>query len=113
MDRDIIVSLVIAVFASTGFWTVINGVLQRRADRKKSASSKHGAITSMLLGLGHDRIYDLCERYIERGYITTSEYDNLKYLFDPYVALGGNGTGIKLKEAVDKLPVKASHEFEQ
>lgn len=109
MDREIIISMIVAVFASTGFWTVINSLLARRAAK----GDRKDALTQMIIGLGHDRIYEICERCIERGYVTTSEYDNLKYLYEPYVALGGNGTGTKLKELVDKLPIRTSHEFEQ
>ena len=92
---QIVVPIVAAIFASTGFW-------QYMSDRKK----KRSAETELLIGLAHDRIYDLCERYIERGYITTSEYDNLMYLYRPYSRCGGNGTATKLIEAVDKLPMK-------
>ena len=92
---QIVVPIVAAIFASTGFWQYIS-------DRKK----KRSAETELLIGLAHDRIYDLCERYIERGYITTSEYDNLMYLYRPYARCGGNGTATKLIEAVDKLPMK-------
>lgn len=92
---QIVVPIVAAIFASTGFW-------QYMSDRKKKRSSE----TELLIGLAHDRIYDLCERYIERGYVTTPEYDNLMYLYRPYTKCGGNGTATKLVEAVDKLPMK-------
>lgn len=35
-----------------------------------------------------------------RGEITADEMDNLTLLYDPYVALGGNGTIKKLMERV-------------
>ena len=70
---QIVVPIVAAIFASTGFW-------QYMSDRKK----KRSAETELLIGLAHDRIYDLCERYIERGNVSTSEYDNLMYLYRPY-----------------------------
>lgn len=39
----------------------------------------------MLKGLGHDRICYLGECYIQRGYITKDEYENLHdYLYLPY-----------------------------
>lgn len=94
-----IITIIVAVFASTGFWQFINA----RIDAKKKARS---AETELLLGLAHDRIYDLCERYIERGYVTTPEYDNLMYIYRPYHGCGGNGTGDRLIERVDKLPMK-------
>lgn len=91
----IVLPIVLAIFASNGFW-------QFMSDRKKKKSTE----TELLLGLAHDRIYDLCEKYITRGDITTSEYDNLMYIYRPYHKCGGNGTGDKLVNKVDKLPMK-------
>ena len=60
----------------------------------------------MLLGLGHDRIVYLGSCYIERGYITQDEYENLHdYLYEPYLALGGNGTAKKVMAGVERLPL--------
>lgn len=61
----------------------------------------------MLLGLAHDRIMSLGMEYINRGYITHDEYENLRrYLFEPYEALGGNGSAGRVMQEVDKLPIK-------
>lgn len=85
-----------AVLASSGFWAW----MQNR-NNKKSAS------TQMILGLGHDRIISLCEQYIERGWISTDEYENLNtFLFEPYIKMGGNGTAKRLMAIVDNLPTK-------
>lgn len=94
-----IIPIIVAVFASTGFWQFVNNRIESKK-RKKSAE------TELILGLAHDRIYELCRHYIARGDITTSEYDNLMYLYRPYHKCGGNGTGDKLIEEVDKLPMK-------
>lgn len=85
--------------ASSGFWAFI----QNRQERKS-------ARTRMLLGLGHDRIISLCEKYIERGWITYSEFENLdKYLFKPYVDMGGNGTAKRMMAIVSNLPVHSDN----
>ena len=64
-------------------------------------------IEASLRGLGHDRITYLGQKYIEKGYITRDEYENLHdYLYLPYADLGGNGTAKKIMEEVDKLPMK-------
>lgn len=98
--RDIILAIIGAVFASTGFWTLINQLIVNRK-KKKSAE------TQMLMGLGHDRICYLGETYIDRGYISREEFENLHdYLFLPYQKLGGNGTAAKIMAEVDKLPLK-------
>lgn len=93
---QVIVTIVCALIASGGFWTLI----QKRIDR----NSVH---TQMLIGLGHDRIMFLGMTYIERGWITRDEYENLcQYLYEPYAKLGGNGSAKRVMDAVAQLPIK-------
>lgn len=88
--------VVLAMFASSGLWAFLQALVN-----KKSAK------TRMILGLGHDRIVYLCMKYIDRGWITEDEYEDLeKYLYEPYVKLGGNGTAKRLMDAVGKLPFR-------
>lgn len=107
MDSTGITTIVIAIFASTGFWSFLSARFSRcdqkqdREDRVLDQQSK------MLKGLGHDRIVYLGKEYLKHGYITTDEYENLhNYLYLPYKDLGGNGTAEKIMSEVDKLPVK-------
>jgi len=89
------VTVVCAVLASSGFWAY----LQARHEKKD-------AKTKMLLGLGHDRIVALAMSYIERGWITQDEYEDLnKYLYNPYREMGGNGTAERLMTEIKKLPI--------
>jgi hypothetical protein len=61
----------------------------------------------MLIGLGHDRIMYLGMRYIDRGWITRDEYENLNtYLYEPYKNLGGNGSALRVMQEVNKLPIR-------
>lgn len=96
MRQEILIAIFTAVFASTGFWTLINAIYQNKA---KSKTAERAALVALL----HDRIYDLSQHYISRGYVTVEEYDNLNYLWEPYNDLGGNGTGKKLFEQVGKI----------
>ena len=94
-----IVTIVCSVLASSGFWAYI----QKRGD-------KNDLRTQMLIGLGHDRIIYLGMSYIERGWITQDEYENLyDYLYKPYEQMGGNGSAKKVMDEVDKLPVRKSN----
>lgn len=93
-------TIVIAIFASTGFWAFVTVIYQNKT-KKDSAGSQ------MLKGLGHDRICCLGESYIKRGYITKEEYENLHdYLYLPYKKLGGNGTAEKIVKDVSNLPLR-------
>lgn len=91
-----LVTLISSVLASTGLWALI-----QKSMEKKDSKSK------MILGLGHDRIMCLGMKYLNRGWITQDEYENLyKYLFKPYTELGGNGTAKHMMERIDRLPIK-------
>ena len=97
---DHIETIILAIFAAPGFWNLLKIVFQR-------CTKTRDAKTSMLVGLGHDRIVYLGTQYIKRGYITRDEYENLHdYLYVPYTKLGGNGTAKKVMEEVEELPLK-------
>lgn len=106
-EQTLIVSIVGAVFASTGFWAFLINLIQRK-DNKESAESQ------MLKGLGHDRICYLGACYIKQGYITKDDYENLHdYLFVPYKKLGGNGIAEKIMKEVERLPLLKEGELHE
>lgn len=84
-----------SVLASSGLWAYI----LKRSDNKD-------AKTEILVGLAHDRILYLGMSYIERGYITKDEYENLEYLYRPYEKLGGNGSAKKVMEEINRLELR-------
>ena len=89
------VTILITLIGSAGFWSYLDA---RRA--KKSAS------TRLLIGIAHDIITFLGMKYVERGYITRDEYENLNdYLYEPYAEAGGNGSAKRVMEEVRKLPL--------
>lgn len=91
-------TVVCAVIASSGFWAYI----QKRSEKKDVK-------TQMLVGLAHDRILFLGMSYVERGFITRDEYENLyEYLYRPYEKMGGNGSAKRVMQEVNKLPIHNS-----
>lgn len=97
---EFILAIAGIIFASTGFWTFINNIIQNK-------NKKQTALVKLMLGLGHDKIVENGLKYIERGYVTKDEYDDLfTYLYNPYKELGGDGTAEKIVESVKKLPIK-------
>lgn len=92
---QVAVPLVVAVLTSSGLWAVV----ARRAD-------KGDAQRKMLVGLAHDRIVHLGMAYVDRGYVTQDEYENLNdYLYAPYEKMGGNGSAKRVMEEVRRLPM--------
>ena len=77
---QMVLTIISSVLASSGLWAY----LTKRSERKDVK-------TEMLVGLAHDRIMYLGMQYVDRGYVTQDEYENLRtYLYDPYKKLGGN-----------------------
>ena len=69
--------------------------------------TKHDKFSQMLLGLGHHEILEDGQKLIDKGFVTIQELDDFNhYLFEPYKALGGNGTGEEVAKKVNSLPIK-------
>lgn len=93
--KQTLLTVLVTLLGSAGFWGFLDS---RRA--KKNAN------TRLLVGMAHDRIVYLGMKYIERGYITRDEYENLNdYLYEPYAAAGGNGSAKRVMEEVHKIPL--------
>lgn len=96
-----VASILVTLIASGGFWAFLQRILDRNSVR-----------TQMLIGLGHDRIVFLGMKYIERGWITPDEYENLyEYLYKPYEKLGGNGSAKRIMDDVKRLPTRKPKEI--
>lgn len=90
----ILLTAVCSIIASSGFWSWIQ--------HKTTLTS---ATERMIKGLAHERIVCVGNRYIRRGWISTEEFDDFMiYLYDPYVAMGGNGAAQRVFAAINKLP---------
>ena len=88
------------IFASTGFWTFVQHWLD-----KKSVSRQ------AMLGLMYLGVKISCQKLIDRGWATTEEIEDIeKYMYEPYKALGGNGTAEMLMNKVKALPSAVSHD---
>lgn len=97
MNAEHLITIIGAVFICNGFWEFLIHWWE----------SKHSAKTvteKAVLALLHDKLYYLCEKHINAGYITVDEFDNLTYLYEPYKEMGGNGTCEQLYNDCKKLP---------
>lgn len=92
---QIIVTIFTSVLASSGLWAFLGSRLDR-----------HTAEREMLLGIGHIELVFYGMQYINRGWISRDEYETLQELYRPYKKLGGNGSGTKIMQEIEKLPLK-------
>lgn len=95
---EMVVTIMCSVLASSGIWAIV----AKQLDRKD-------AKTELLIGIAHDRIIFLGMKYIERGFVTQDEYENLyDYLYKPYEKNGGNGSAKRVMMEVDRLPIRSA-----
>ena len=59
-----------------------------------------------ILAILHDRLYQACRFYIQRGHVDIESMKNIEYLYKSYHDLGGTGTGTELYNRVKSLPIK-------
>ena len=57
----------------------------------KEAMEKESSDIGFILGSWRFRIIQLCELYLEQGYLTKSQYVQLSEMYNLYHNLGGNG----------------------
>ena len=97
---DNITTIVLAIFASTGFWAFISQVYTAHKKMKTPQDE-------MLLALGRDRLLHLSKEYMSKGYIPDDEYDTFKAMGEAYIAMDGNSScKRKYLEAINQLSVR-------
>lgn len=91
---EFLLGIIVAVLTSNGLWTCI-----------QSRKCKSNDTDKLLTGLAYHCIIDLCSMYINRGWVSPEEYNELyHYLYSPYAARGGNGTAKRMVGLVSELP---------
>ena len=93
--------IVLAILGSSALASLISGVISLIANRKKQETGVEAGVRILL----YDRIKHLGIKYIERGYITHDEYEDLGRMHDVYHNdLNGNGFLDNIMEQVNELP---------
>ena len=63
------------------------------------------AMSYGLLAMLHDKVFQSCMYFLNKGEITCDELENLEYLYNGYSGMGGNGTCETLFKRVQKLKI--------
>ena len=92
---QVILTMLTAILASSGLWAFLGKRLERSSAERE-----------LIVGIGHIELVFFGMRYIERGWITRDEYETMQGLYEPYVRLGGNGSGTKIMKELEKLPIR-------
>ena len=100
MTEQMVIALLSAlagVGGSSGFWAFF-----------QNRSKKQTAQDRLLMGRAYDKIVTLGLAYLDRGWISKDEFEELrKYLFEPYKEMGGNGVAERIMNDVGSLPFRA------
>lgn len=83
-------------FAFTLIVTFLSFLIKRLYSKLKQELTTQKLLKEGMIAMLHDRLYQLCTKFIEKGEITVDELENLEYLYKSYNNLGGNGTGTAL-----------------
>lgn len=112
MGEQQLITLIVAMFASTGFWAFVRTIYEHRCEKKKEEKNKVSYelvddLRKAILAVMHTMIFSLGTTYVRQGTLTLEEYDNFMVLYEPYEKLGGggDGTGKKLKNEIEKIQV--------
>lgn len=111
-ETQMIITAIISALSSSGVMSLILYFIQRRDKKKEKAEANKSAQSRMLLGLGHDKIVYLTDKFVRRGAITLKEKRNLEFLAMPYFEAGGNGDGKIGYDACQRLPVISDDDAE-
>lgn len=92
---QLILTIFTSILASSGLWAFLGSKLERNSAER-----------DLIVGIGHIELVFFGMQYIERGWITRDEYETMQELYKPYVKLGGNGSGTKIMNELEKLPIR-------
>ncbi len=92
---QIVLTIVTALLASSGLWAFLGNRLDRNSAERE-----------LIVGIGHIELVFFGMQFIERGWITRDEYETMQDLYKPYIKLGGNGSGARIMQEIEKLPIR-------
>lgn len=110
MDTMSTTQILVAIIGSNALFTFVQFLITRHDNTKNALSQHEKAQNDMLIGLGHDKLLYLTDKFVQRGGITLKERRNLDYLYKPYHAAGGNGDCQIGYEACENLPTLSDEE---
>lgn len=91
----LIVSVIVAIFASTGFW-----------DWMKTRRKKMTPYERVTMAVGREKLNKLSKKYIKMEYIPEDEFESFNKLGEAYLEADGNTVVKELYLEAVKLPKK-------
>lgn len=79
--------------------------IEEVSTRQEEKILEMNAMSWGLLAILHDRVFQACMYFIEKGEVSCDELENLDYLYRGYSSLGGNGICETLFNKVKELKI--------
>ena len=89
-----------------GFLKIFHNIYKAVKGNKDQTENRFKRLEYANVAILHDKIYKQCSEFLEQGWISIDDLENLEYLWRGYRELGGNGTGETLYKKVLDLPNK-------
>lgn len=93
-----------------GFLKIFHSTYKAVKGNKDQTENRFKRLEYANVAILHDKIYKQCSEFLEQGWISIDDLENLEYLWRGYRELGGNGTGETLYKKVLDLPNKLKEE---
>lgn len=106
LDRIMELNSVLITLGFGGIIAVGKGIYNQVKKSKDKTEERFKNLEFANVALLHDKIYQQCSNFIDSGFISLDDLENLEYLWRGYKNLGGNGTGEILYNKVKDLPNK-------
>lgn len=95
-------SFILAVFGVSIVGAVLKYLKWKKINIDKT-NNRLKLLEEAQLALLHNKIYTTTMQYIQNDYVTLDDLEDLRYLYEPYKELGGNGTAERLYTEVQCL----------
>lgn len=83
---------------------ILGILLKRLWNMIKSDRAENEAVREGMQALLRDRIIESYNKYSEKGYCPIYAKENVKHMYEPYHALGGNDVATELVDKLMKMP---------
>jgi vacuolar-type H+-ATPase subunit I/STV1 len=104
---EIILTIIVAIFGSSGMWAFVTHIAEKRSERTKNVQSIKETVQEMQkelevmnekldqthdlsLATARDRLNYVSHKYQEQGYIPKEDYVPYKMIGDAYIKNSGN-----------------------
>lgn len=104
LDRFLEINSLFVALGSGGVISLFVRVFKQLKAQREQTERRFRNLESANLALLHDKIYQQCIYFLEQGWISVDDLENLEYIWKGYRALGGNGTGEALYSKILTLP---------